>query len=432
MLILDFNDSALRLFDDDQLLASSPACAVLDGEDFLLGEKALAKSRLNPRATYLKFWEQLDQQPLNRPAGSARSHADIAYYHLRDLLEAANTGERKVLLIVPAHYGSERLALLLGIVQACSLRVTGIVESAVLAAASIPDTPAGGGDTLRYLDISLHRVSVTDVNRTDHLQTGTARELWTPGLSWCVEQCIHQISQRFLQETRFDPLHEAASEQRLFDQLPGWWQTFREHPKLTVELPAGLRQHRIEWRREQAELVLDSCYQELQKVVQEAAGRVLISHRLAALPGLVETLRPCGETLVLSDTALIDCAREQQERLCSDAEAPLWVKQLPLPSASGEPGAAAPDADRSDKTQLQATHLLHDSCATPLASDLRWPDHKPLLHFQVVEGQYQVEALAAAIQLNGQPLAGVATLALGDILRTPQGEVQMIQVESGH
>ena len=431
MLILDFNDSALRLFDDDQLLASSPACAVLDGEHFLLGEKALAKSRLNPRATYLKFWEQLDQQPLNRPAGSARSHADIAYYHLRDLLEAVNTRERKVLLIVPAHYGSERLALLLGIVQACSLSVTGIVESAVLAAASTP-TAADREETLRYLDISLHRVIVTDINRNGHWQTGTARELWTPGLSWCIEQCIHQISQRFLQETRFDPLHEAASEQRLFDQLPGWWQTFREHPKLTVELPAGLRQHRIEWRREQAELALDSCYQELQKVVQEASGRVLISHRLAALPGLVETLQPCGNTLVLSDTALIDCAREQQERLCSDAEAPLWVKQLPLSSASVEPCDTDADANRSDKAQLQATHFLHNSCATPLASDLRWPADKPLLHFNYVEGEYQVEALAAAIQLNGQSLAGVATLALGDTLRTPQGEVQMIRVESGH
>ena len=75
---------------------------------------------------------------------------------------------------------------------------------------------------------------------------------------------------------------------------------------------------------------------------------------------------------------------------------------------------------------------MHNSCATPLASDLRWPGDKPLLHFQYDEGQYQVEALAAAIQLNGQPLAGVATLALGDTLRTPQGEVQMIRVESGH
>ena len=431
MLILDFNDSALRLFAEDKLLASSPACAVLDGDSFLLGNEALAKSRLNPRATYRHFWEQLDQQPLNRPAGSARSHADIAYYHLRDLLKQANTREQEILLLVPAHYGSERLALLLGIVQACSLKVAGIAESAVLAAASVPDN----GAALHYLDISQYRVSVTDISRNQHLQSGASRALSTPGLNWCVEQCVQQISERFLQETRFDPLHEAASEQRLFDQLPGWWRTFQTQPRLTLELPAGMRQHRIEWRRDQVEAALASAYQELQKVVREASGRVLISHRLAALPGLVDTLQSCGDTLVLSDSAVIDSARRQSALLCSDGEAPVWVKQLPPSDASGDKVAgdkAATEKAVTGQTESPITHLLYNNSAVPLGDELRWPGDNPLVHFQRVDGQVQIQSLSADIRLNGEAATDDATLVLGDRLQTPQGEVQMIRVESEH
>ncbi|MBB3047500.1 hypothetical protein FHR99_001766 [Litorivivens lipolytica] len=424
MLILDFNDSALRLFGDDGLLASSPACAVLNGDSFLLGSEALAKSRLNPRATYLHFWEQLDQQPLNRLAGSARSHADIAYYHLRHLFQSANTREKDILLLVPAHYGSERLALLLGIVQACSLRVAGIAESAVLAAASVP--PSTSGTSIRYLDISQHRSMVTDIECDTRLKTGVSRELTTPGLNWCIEQCVRQISEQFLQETRFDPLHEAASEQRLFDQLPRWWQALQQSSRVTLELPAGLRQHRIEWRREQVEVALDGLYRELQKAVRDASGAVLLSHRLAALPGLTDTLRACGEVHVLTETASVDIARQKQSLLCTEGDSPLWVKQLPLPEGErSEPAMSVPAAPT-----LKATHVLHEHRAFPIGGGLQWPASEPQFQLQCEGETLRVKPLSERVSLNGDSLVGAQSVSLGDCLQTPAGDVQLIRVES--
>ena len=32
----------------------------------------------------------------------------------------------------------------------------------------------------------------------------------------------HTIAETFVRRTRFDPLHDGASEQRMFDALPGW------------------------------------------------------------------------------------------------------------------------------------------------------------------------------------------------------------------
>ena len=427
MLILDFNDSELRIADGNSVLAKEPGIALLEGDRFLLGRAAAAKSRLNPRASYRRFWDQLDQQPLNRAAGSAQTHADIAYFHLQSLWQSAcaklGATPSQLILAVPAQYGAERLALLLGIASACGIPVVGVVDSAVLAAAA-------AGVPCRYLDISQHRVYHSVINGDGALSS--ADELSQQGLEWCYEQSIKLIAAQFMAETRFDPLHEAASEQRLFDELPQWLLGFARAERLPMTLPAGQRQHRIEVARSQILEQLQPLYSDIERKLNEQEGHIVLSHRLAALPGLSERLG-AG---ILSDSAIFASGFELREAIISNADSPVWVKQLSLGAikSDGVIGSA-----RTDVGELGATHLLCGNDARPLSTE----------GISLISANGDAECGVQVVLENGQPVlkssrdrgdlringatwrGDYRVLQLGDQLECDEGKYSLIRVVGG-
>ncbi len=427
MLILDFNDSELRIADGNTVLASEPGIALLEGDRFLLGRAAAAKSRLNPRASYHRFWDQLDQQPLNRAAGNAQTHADIAYFHLQSLWQGAcrrlGASPSQLILAVPAQYGAERLALLLGIAGACGIPVVGVVDSAVLAAAA-------AGVPCRYLDISQHRVYHSVVNGNGALSS--ADELSQQGLAWCYEQSIKLIAAQFMAETRFDPLHEAASEQRLFDELPQWLLGFARAERLSMTLPAGQRQHRIEVARSQLLDQLQPLYSDIERKLNEQEGPIILSHRLAALPGLRERLG-AG---ILSDSAIFASGFELRDAIISNAESPVWVKQLSLGAIKADSGIGAP---KTGAVELAATHLLCGNDAHPLSVE----------GISLASGKAGAECSVQVVLENGQPVLksssdtvdlrinGAAwrgdyqVLQLGDQVECDEGKYSLIRVVGG-
>src|SRR5690606_25703526 len=103
------------------------------------------------------------------------------------------------------------------------------------------------------------------------------------------------IAEQFVRKTRFDPLHDAATEQRLVDQLPEWLGRLLEDERIVLAIEFGERPLEIELEREQFVAAAESHYAELQRMVQGArvAGMPIelrLSHRVAALPGLLERL----------------------------------------------------------------------------------------------------------------------------------------------
>jgi len=284
--VIEINDSGIGVSRGEGLLLESPGCAVLGERKVLVGEEALRHARLYPRRANDLFWSRLDQTPLDNPVPQARSFADVAYLHLREVVQSAglDAGDQ-VVFAVPGTFEREQLALLLGIAQACSLEVLGIVDSAVAAAAAAAPLP----ERVLHLDLQLHQAAITSLRaggaallREEVVQVGGS------GLARALDALVRLAGDLFVRETRFDPLHSAEAEQSLTDNLRLQLAELAQSPGIPVSVSAGRRLHRVTLPRE---LVIERLRPELSALVQRArelaggAALLLLSHRLARLPG---------------------------------------------------------------------------------------------------------------------------------------------------
>lgn len=436
--VIEISDVAVTVADGRGLRASSPGCAVVEGGELLLGESAQAKSRLNPRHSHDRFWAQLDQQPLHRAAGAARSHADLAWFHLQALWREVGSEDDEVVFAVPPDWTRQQLALLLGIAQACNIRAVGLVAAPVAAAASAGDDQPG-----LFLDAQLRSLRATRLEGGGELSLGASQEVSQRGLNALHDSWAALIAERFLHETRFDPLHTARTEQLLYSRLPGWLRTLSERASASLELEADQRRYRIELSRQ---AVVDTVARDYLALIasarQAGLSQVLMSHRLAALPGLVERfgeqalpLRPCAVDAVMRG------ALRHFERIRSDPRAPAFVTRLPAERAAGAMPAATPPRQ---PVRPAPSHVLHDWRAVALTAEPLRLDpglaHRgsagaggdPGSSAWLQEGQARLRiAQGISASLNGQPVTGETAVRAGDRLRLgpDEGEWRFIRVD---
>ena len=216
-LALEINDAGLILAADGEVLAEAPGFALLEGRRPVTGEAAVRRARLAPLYVDNRYWLELGTGPLARPSEAARSSAELAHAQLVDLLGPWKDRGSELLVAVPEWYTREQLALLLGIVAESGSTVVGLVDAG-LAAASLEPAP----DQLVHLELALHGAVLTVLEHGGS-ELRRVRFEMLPGLGWLALQqaWLARIADVFVRRTRFDPLHEAASEQRLADALPG-------------------------------------------------------------------------------------------------------------------------------------------------------------------------------------------------------------------
>jgi len=363
--VIEINDVAVTLADARGILKSA-SCALLHGKELLVGDEARARSRLNPRLTYDRFWTQLDQQPLRRPAGDAKSHADLAWFHLKHLWDRAGEPEDEIIFAVPPDWEKSQLALLLGIAQACGIPSVGLIAAPIAAASNLATET-----DLLYLDAQWQRVRATRLKRDTELALGHSWEASKRGISAFYEQWANLVAQQFLHELRFDPMHHGNSEQLLYNQLPHWLQSLHDRPSALLELEVDSRLYRIEMPRQ---ALIRAMADDYQSIIDNARldnpGQVVLSYRLAELPGLSETFEREGLTIaVCPEEAVAKGVLNHFESIRSDPEAPAFVTRL----VGLQPGrASAPPASGTlKKAPLPPppTHLLDGWHALALADD---------------------------------------------------------------
>lgn len=370
--IIELNDAAITLFRSEGAPVVSPAYAVVTPDELKVGEPAYREARLRPHLVHTQFWSKLSMDPLPQPGQRARNYADLAYAHLLHLWESAQVDDDEVIFVVPSTFGREQLALLLGIARECPFEPVGLVDGAVAAAAD-----QAGSAPLLHLDFHLQRAVVTMLRVSGGSDAAVEREsleeIEGMGIASLRSAWIGLISDIFVAETRFDPLHSAQSEQSIYNGLASWLDVLQSAPDVTVEVETSGRPMRISLARarliEHARARYDAIARELAGLVSQLGrATILVSHRVNVAPGLTETLARIAdaEVIVLAEDAAARGAQSRASEIRSPGEGLAFVTRLS--ARRSERGVPQEVASPVAAPRPRATHVLWQHTAYALPS----------------------------------------------------------------
>lgn len=464
LLAVELNDAGIVLArttaDGARILGQpSPGIALLQDGKVLVGEDAERRHRVAPLHAQNRYWYTLGTEALPWTTRGIATGADLAHAHLSSLLaEPVRAGAHELLLAVPPGYSREQLGLLLGIAGECGIVTRGLVDQGLAACATLPAVPH-----MLHLDLHLHQATATlvEVARAESMLRRARYEL-LPGCGvLAFQQALAQaIAAAFVRETRFDPLHEAATEQRLYDRLPQWLAAAADSDAITADFEFGSATHQLLLQREQLEQAVAALSDEVLRLVQLArpagmALQVCVTPRVAAIPGLLARLANLRDCLVveLPQGAAALGALQFAASVVRPVDALALVHRLPLTATADVDSAAFPAGPVVAPLEVP-THVLFQGRAWPLTAVplvLGWSvaaarralslpagiagvsrSHCTL---QAQDGQAFVEDHSTyGTFVNDERVGGHLALRVGDVLRlgAPGVTLQLIRVLAEH
>ncbi|NNE37430.1 MAG: hypothetical protein HKN08_03920, partial [Gammaproteobacteria bacterium] len=215
-------------------------------------------------------------------------------------------------------------SMLLGITEACPFKTIGLVDSAIASTSAIADT----GEYL-HLDIHLHYTILTTIEVTNSVYRKTVKIIDNVGISEIYDSCAEYFSDLFIDQTRFDPLHHAETEQTLYNMIPETVADL-EHDKennLDIHFQGKHFQAKLS-----AETLLRKLQHHYEKIYREISENhtCLITDRLDILPGFSSQLK--NHVVVEEDTVFKGCVTNLNSIVSSDEGISL-VTVLPTTSA---------------------------------------------------------------------------------------------------
>ncbi len=347
---LELVDAALIAVRDGRRAAASPGVALLDPQGLLVGEAAIAAARLKPVLAADRFWADLASDSQAATNGQVSAHADLAHAHLSQLWQAIGQPAEPVVFAVPGTMRLPQIGLALGIARSIAMPVAGTVDSAVAACADLPARAA-----VLHLDIHLHQAVLTRMQGAGLLRRARVEIAPRVGIKSLHAAWAQLISEVMVRSTRFDPLHQAASEQQLHQRLPGWLDSLTAQEAIDVSIDSDARAFTATLRREQFALAAEAYYAQLIELVHGGrvageAATLVLSARAAALPALRERLAALAdlELLTLPDTAPAAAAAARADEI-----------------GPGEPSALATALQRRHPVAAADRHLRRAGAASP-------------------------------------------------------------------
>ena len=364
--IIDISDAGVQVAIENELLKTSPGFAVMDGNHLLVGEDALNNARLLPRWTNNRFWNQLNTDPIPNSTSEIRHHADLAFAHLESLWLPLKNEVDDVILLVPAFYGHPQLGLLLGMAKECGIPVTGIADSSLLVASEQSIQPL-----CLHLDVHLHRITLTVLSSGATLARKDVSTVTETGIFTLWDRWANIIADQFIQTSRFDPMHQAQSEQALFNKLPAWIERLNGSRGNTFELSLGEINHTVSVSNDQ---LMAACIQVYPQIVQSIRSQIppgetaslLLSHRFAGFPGLKDSLGLINnvELIELAENQSLSSAYTLADKIIPQNGAISHIISLPVSRQRENRRQTAPVTSR-------ATHLLVGDHATAIGKSFQ-------------------------------------------------------------
>jgi hypothetical protein len=246
------------------------------------------------------------------------------------------------------------------------------VDAGLAAVATVAAAPC-----LLHLDLQLHQATATlvEASRVEGTLRRTRYELLPGAGVLALRQAMAEsIATAFVRETRFDPLHQAASEQRLHDLLPSWLQSLATAEGIEAAIELGSTTHSISLARSQLEAAVASLSDDILRLVQAArppgaALHLCFSPRVASIPGLV------GRLAALRDCVLVELAPgasalgalRAAAAVVRPVNAIALVHRLPL--ADVPDSTATPEAPPAAvSAEAVPTHVLFRGRAWPITA----------------------------------------------------------------
>jgi hypothetical protein len=467
LLAVELNDAGLRLArlredgHGELVGAASPGFALLHGGRVLVGAAAASRFRAAPLHAQNRYWHALGTDALPWTAPGVATTADLAHAQLTELL--ATAGEPAVadlLLAVPPGYSREQLGLLVGIANESGATVRGLVDAGLAACMTVAPAPC-----MLHLDLQLHQAVATllEASRADGMLRRIRYEL-LPGAGVLAfrQSMAAAIATAFVRETRFDPLHQAATEQTLHDRLPDWLRVLAEAEATDAEIPLGTDAHRIVVQRALLANAAETLAADILRLVQSARPpgtplHLCFTPRVAEVPGLVARLGGLRDCLPveLQEGAAALGAVGAAAGIVRPVDAIALIHRLPLQSsAPAVPVTAPPVADTAVPADAVPTHVLFRGRAWPITAVplvLGWSTGAAARALVLPAGVAGVSRAHCTLELrdgrsfvsdhstygtfvNEERIGGRLELRAGDVLRlgAPGMSLDLIRVLSDH
>lgn len=450
LLAAHLNDASILVTNDDRILYREPGFALLEDEKLTTGLEAYVNASLKPRRINNHYWSGLSTEPLADSRFHHLSAADLVSRQLEQLWKRVATKGDRLAVAVPAYMGTGHLGLLLGVAAELGIPVVAMVDAAVAATRrhythAVPV----------HVDLSLHSAILTRLAQDGQVQVERSAVAGDCGMLDLYARWLRIIAEAFVQQSRFDPLHTAETEQALQNKILHWLSVAASAETVPMDVEYRGITHRAEIESLQLVAAAGPVYQNIVSNLRALyrAGELpalQLSERAAAMPGLADTLkaRVGGEVFLLERGAtargLIKRCREDRQ-----SGALTLTRHLPWDQAPVEVRA-----DDAKGPAGQPTHLLFGNHAHLLGNEPlvlgsqaaegeRWLDLQQDMpgvsrrHCVVDKDNGQcivTDYSRYGTFLNGHRIDGSAVLQTGDSIRvgTPGFELKLISAEMQH
>ena len=447
LLAAHLNDAGIVVVNDEKILYHEPGFALLEDDNLITGAEAFANASLNPRRIQNHYWSQLHTDSLPDRRFHHLSTADLVSCQLEHMWRIVAKPGDELAIAVPAYMNNENLSLLLGIAAELNIPIVAMTDAATCATRRHYEHAVPV-----HVDLSLHSSQLTRLLQEEQVQVERSVVIDDSGLILLNEKWLKTIAEALVQQSRFDPLHTAETEQLMRMNMPGWLAVACSSPVVSVAVDYRGTTHTAEIESLEFVAAAAPVYQGIVSSLRalyrsEELPAIQLSDRAARMPGLADTLktRVGGEVFLLEPGAT---ARGLIKR-CTTARTGGGLtlsRHLPWDQSPVTVESAVAGDNGGQPTHLLFGHTAFSLQGEPLvlgsqaADGERWLDLQQEMpgvsrrHCVVSpeNGQFIVtDHSRYGTFLNGHRIDGSAVLQTGDLIRigTPGFELRLISAE---